>query len=64
MRKVQSSKHNERKVTVCSACLRACCWQGTFMCDAARTAGTVEKTIAELRAGKHGESSDYWTKQP
>lgn len=37
-----------RKVTVCSDCLRACCWQGIFMCDTARGASTVEKTVAEL----------------
>lgn len=56
-------KDDQRKVTVCSACLRACCWQGSFMCDAAETAGTVEKTVAELRAGKHGESEHYWERQ-
>jgi hypothetical protein len=47
-------------VTVCSACLRACCWQGEFMCDVAVTASTVDKTVRELRAGKHGESEHYW----
>jgi hypothetical protein len=51
---------DSRLVTVCSACLRACCWQGTFMCDYAEGAGTVEKTVAELRAGQHGEHEDYW----
>lgn len=49
-----------RTVTVCNACLRACCWQGFFMCDKARDAGTVKKTIAELRALVAGEHSDYW----
>lgn len=49
-----------RKVTVCDKCFRACCWQGEFMCDAARTAGTVDKTIAELRAGDFGEHEHYW----
>lgn len=63
MIKAKSSKRDERKVTVCSACLRACCWQGSFMCDAADMARTVEKTVAELRAGKHGESEHYWKKQ-
>lgn len=49
-------------VTVCSACLRACCWQGEFMCDAADMAGTVERTVRQLRAGKHGEHEHYWRK--
>lgn len=51
---------DDDKVTVCDACLRACCWQGEFMCDGADLAGIVEKTVAELRAGKHGEHEDYW----
>jgi hypothetical protein len=50
-------------VTVCSACLRACCWQGSFMCDASMGAGTVDKTVRELRAGQHGEHEDYWRKK-
>lgn len=37
-------------VTVCSACLRASCWNYDFACDDYRTAGTVEKTAAELVA--------------
>lgn len=52
----------DHKVTVCDACLRACCWQGEFMCDAAVGAGTVEKTVAELRASPHGETEEYWTR--
>lgn len=28
-------------VTVCSACLTEACWQGTLMCDEARSAGTA-----------------------
>ena len=38
----------DRTITVCSACLLASCWQGQFYCDEYRTAGTVEKTRAEL----------------
>lgn len=37
------------KVTVCDNCFRACCWQGIFMCDESRHAGTVDKTIGELK---------------
>jgi epoxyqueuosine reductase QueG len=46
-------------ITVCDKCFRACCWQGTFMCDESYSAGTVEKPVKELR--KLGEEhSDYW----
>jgi len=53
----------DHKVTVCSACLRASCWQGQFYCDEYRTAGTVVKTVAELRAGQYGEHESYWGDQ-
>ena len=36
-------------VTVCSACLQASCWQGIFYCDAYKSAGTVERTIEQLK---------------
>jgi hypothetical protein len=49
----------EDKVTVCDACLQASCWQGIFMCDEARDAGIVVKTVAELRELKL-ENEDYW----
>lgn len=62
-RPMEEERVESRKVTVCSACLRACCWQGSFMCDYAEGASTVEKTIAELRAGKYGESEHYWLKE-
>ena len=51
-------------VTVCDACLRACCWQGEFMCDDARTASTFQRTVAELRAGNYGEHESYWNIDP
>lgn len=51
---------DERLVTVCDKCLMACCWRGVFMCDEARTAGTVDKPVRELRAlGREHES--YWS---
>lgn len=37
-------------VTVCSACLQASCWKGIFFCDDYMHAGTVERTVEELRA--------------
>lgn len=49
----------ERLVTVCASCLRAACWQGEFYCDDYRTAGTVDKTVAELRALAL-EHPDFW----
>jgi hypothetical protein len=37
----------------------ASCWNGIFMCDAHKSAGTEEKTVDELRAlGR--EHSDYY----
>ena len=36
-------------VTVCDKCLMASCWQGEFMCDESKTAGTIEKPIRELK---------------
>ena len=36
-------------VLVCDNCLQASCWQGMFMCEESRYAGTVEKTIDELK---------------
>lgn len=50
-------------VTVCAACLQASCWLGIFMCEQARGAGTVEKTVAELRDLKR-EHPSYWFKDP
>lgn len=48
-----------KTVTVCDKCLQASCWQGVFMCEEAREAGTVEKTVEEL--SKLGlEHSHYW----
>lgn len=53
----------DRKITVCDHCLQASCWQGIFMCDEARGAGTVDKTVGELR--KMGrENPEYWFKSP
>ena len=48
-------------VTVCDRCLQASCWQGIFMCDEAREAGTTVMTIADLRK-LNLEHPCYWTK--
>jgi hypothetical protein len=54
----------DRKITVCDKCLCACCWHGEFMCDEAKYAGTVEKTIRELLVDNVRESCEYWFKSP
>lgn len=48
-----------KKITVCDKCLTASCWQGLFMCDDSKFAGTVEKTIDELKE-LNLEHSSYW----
>lgn len=48
-----------RSVTVCSACLRASCWQGHFYCDDAKSAGTVDKPVSELQSIAR-EHPSYW----
>lgn len=47
------------QVTVCDNCFQASCWQGIFMCDEARDAGIVIKTVADLRKLKL-ENESYW----
>lgn len=54
---------DNRTVTVCSACLQASCWQGKFFCDDYGTAGTVEKTVSELRK-LNLENPAYWAELP
>lgn len=52
-------------VTVCSACRRAACWQGEFMCDDSRGASTVDRRVGTLiRDGgsAFGEHPDYWNR--
>ncbi len=46
-------------ITVCDNCLTASCWLGEFYCEQYKTAGTVEKTVAELKE-LNLEHSDYW----
>lgn len=52
------SPDHPRAVVVCMNCLRACCWNGVFMCDIAPTDGTL-RTIAELTALDR-EHADWW----
>lgn len=50
---------DEQEVVVCDECFMACCWQGVFMCEKARTAGTTLKTVGWLKKQKL-ECPDYW----
>lgn len=50
---------DDRTVKVCASCLRASCWQDLFVCDDYRTAGTVDKTVWELRKLDR-EHPNYW----
>jgi len=47
------------RITVCSACLRSSCWQGIFFCEKYLEAGTVDKTVEELRR-LNLEHEDWW----
>ena len=55
-----AAMRNDKLVEVCDNCLCACCWYGEFMCDDARSAGTVIKTVGELKK-LNREHSEYWT---
>ena len=48
-----------RLITVCDHCLKASCWQGVYMCEEARGAGTRRMTESELRE-LDAEHPDYW----
>jgi len=49
----------ERLITVCDACLRACCWHGELFCEDYQTAGTTKKTARELRKLNLEHPSNY-----
>lgn len=54
---------SETMITVCSSCLQATCWQGLFYCDNYKSAGTVEKSVAELTE-LNLEHPSYWENDP
>ena len=58
---MRRDEDDSKIITVCDACLMACCWQGEFMCDAAKFAGTIEKTIRELKI-LDLENPCYWAR--
>lgn len=49
----------EDKITVCTSCLEASCWQGIFKCQHAKVAKTFKKFRWEL-AALSCESPGYW----
>ena len=53
------SLKNDKLITVCDACFCATCWHGIFLCDDAYGAGTVEKTVKELK-NLNVEHPCYW----
>ena len=56
---MRDSNVSNQLITVCDKCLKASCWQGVFMCDDSVNAGTIEKSISELKK-LNLEHSDYW----
>ena len=55
----EAEKHLNQLITVCDECGQACCWQGIFMCDLAKVAGTKRVTVGWL-AKNSEESPSYW----
>ena len=54
-----STDPSDTQIIVCDACLRASCWAGDFMCDAARMAGTITMSVAQLQR-LNREHPRYW----
>lgn len=52
----------DESITVCDQCFMTTCWQGIFMCDKSRNAGTVERSRKELRV-LNKEHESYWEKE-
>ena len=50
---------DDRMVTVCDSCFCASCWHGIFMCDVAKTAGTIDLPVRELRRMNREHPSYY-----
>lgn len=60
--KTHKDKIQSIKIEVCDACFQASCWQGVFMCYNSYSAGTVVKTIKELKEINTGEHPSWWHK--
>jgi hypothetical protein len=53
------AKPKERLITVCSACLRASCWQGAHYCEKASNASAVQLPRSKLIALRR-EHASFW----
>lgn len=56
------SKMYDPVITVCSACKKASCWQGIFMCDSSYSASTVNRKVSTL-IKLDEEHPDYWNNE-
>jgi hypothetical protein len=57
----RSANKEKKIVTVCDRCLRACCWQGVFQCEEAKSAGVRQMSVSELEK-LDLEGRQYWRK--
>ena len=55
-----SPNFENKIIQVCAKCLDAACYHGEFLCDEARNASTVKKTVRELRKLAH-EHEEHWS---
>ena len=53
---------DDKMVTVCAVCHRACCWLGEFMCDESQNADLVNMHVSELRK-LDLEHEEYWDRE-
>jgi hypothetical protein len=49
----------KKTITVCDKCKRSSCWQGEYVCDDHKTAGTLQMTVEELLE-LDLEHPNYW----
>lgn len=54
------NRFEDKIIEVCDKCFCASCWYGEFMCDRSVEAGTVKKTVKELRDLEPDEDEHYW----
>jgi hypothetical protein len=52
-------KSKEKLITVCSACLRASCWQGVHYCEKAGDSATIQLARSKLIALRR-EHPSFW----
>lgn len=47
IRSKEGKAMNHETITVCDNCLQESCWNGVLYCDQYKTAGTIQKEIAD-----------------